>query len=203
MGSGQRRTERGGNDQCLSSLTATAHNPAHPAFPMLQSSTRKKPLRGSNATTATTRRCLSTPPKLRGSLETALEQTGQNQPPPADNRTPAQKLHDHVHAIEPHRPEEYREVPLAYRQFCAELLLPQNVASLVVNDALSTGKKADAATVLGERYADDLKAAKSLLQKAAHLPEGARIEPNTLSPHVLAQLAVWSRHLAKAQQSRP
>jgi hypothetical protein len=140
---------------------------------------------------------------LRTSVDTALAATGQNLEPPADNRTPAQKLHDHMHAIEPHRPEEYTALPATHREFASALSLPQNLATLVVKDALSGVQKTDASKVLGDRYELTLKDAKAVLQRAGHLPEGGRIEASQLSPHALAQLAVWGRHLAKAQASRP
>jgi hypothetical protein len=140
---------------------------------------------------------------LKANVDEALTATGQSLEPPADNRTPAQKLFDHVHAIEPHRPDEYRDVPATHREFASALSLPPNLASLVINDALSNGKTADAAKVLGDRYDAALKDAEAVLQRAAHLPEGGRIQAKDLSPHTLAQLAVWGRHLAKAQQSRP
>jgi hypothetical protein len=140
---------------------------------------------------------------LKASVDGALAATGQSLQPPSDNRTPAQKLFDHVHAIEPHRPDEYREIPPTHREFASALSLPPHIAKLVVSDALAGGKKADAAAVLGDRYDAALKDAEAVLQRAAHLPEGGRIQAKDLSPHTLAQLAVWGRHLAKAQQSRP
>ena len=112
-------------------------------------------------------------------------------------------MHDHVTATEPHRPDEYRDIPATHREFASALSLPPHIAKLVVSDALAGGKKADAAAVLGDRYEAALKDAEAVLQRAAHLPEGGRIKASQLSPHALAQIAVWGRHLAKAQQSRP
>jgi hypothetical protein len=72
-----------------------------------------------------------------------------------------------------------------------------------VKDALSSAPKQDASKVLGDRYDAALKDAEALLQRVAHLPEGGRIKASQLSPHALAQLAIWGRHLTKAQASRP
>ena len=140
---------------------------------------------------------------VRRTLTDALALTGQNLEPPIDNRTPAQKLFDHVDAIEPNRPDEYRDIPVTHREFASGLSVPPAIASLVVQDALSSAPKQDAGKVLGDRYEDMLKDVEAVLQRAAHLPEGGRVKASELSPHTLAQLAVWSRHLFKAQQSRP
>jgi hypothetical protein len=140
---------------------------------------------------------------LKASVDGALAATGQSLQPPADARSPAQRLHDHVHAIEPHQASEYRDIPATHREFASLLSLPQNLATLVVKDALSGAQKADAAQVLGDKYEGTLKDADALLQRVAHLPEQGRIKASQLSPHTLTQLAVWGRHLAKAQQSRP
>ena len=129
--------------------------------------------------------------------------TGQNQPPPVDARTPQQRLHDHTHAIEPHRPEAYTDLPATHREFAAALSLPPHVAKLVIDDAMSCGTKGDAAKVLGDRYAQTLKDAQAALDRASHLPTSGKIKATDLSPHALTQLAVWGRHLAKAQQTRP
>jgi hypothetical protein len=137
---------------------------------------------------------------LRRTLTEALAATGQDKEPAKDGRSPAQRLWDRQHAVEPHQPADYRDIPQAYQQFAAALLLPQHVAKLVVNDALSGGTKADAAKVLGEQT---LKDAEALLSRVAHLPDSAKVKASDLSPHVIAQLAVWHRHLTKAQQSRP
>jgi hypothetical protein len=117
---------------------------------------------------------------LKTSVDMALAATGQSLQPPADHRTPAQRLHDHMHAIEPHRPDEYRDLPATHREFASALSLPQNLATLVVKDALSEGKKADAATVLGDRYEQTLKDAEAVLHRAGHLPEGGRIKVRDL-----------------------
>jgi len=140
---------------------------------------------------------------LKASVDGALAATGQSLQPPADARSPAQRLHDHVHAIEPHQASEYRDIPATHREFASALSLPPNLASLVVKDALSGAQKADASKVLGDKYEGTLKDADALLQRVAHLPEQGRIKASQLSPHTLTQLAVWGRHLTKAQQSRP
>ena len=140
---------------------------------------------------------------LKASVDDALTTTGQSLQPPADNRTPAQRLHDHVHAIEPHRPDEYRDIPVTHREFASALSLPPHIAVLVVKDAPSSAQKPDASKVLGDKYEAMRRDAEAVLQRAAHLPEGGRIKTSDLSPHTLAQLAVWGRHLAKAQASRP
>jgi len=140
---------------------------------------------------------------LKASVDDALAGTGQTLQPPADTRTPAQKLFDHVHAIEPHQASEYRDIPATHREFASALSLRPHIASLVVKDALSSAQKPDASKVLGDSYEGMLKDAEALLQRVAHLPEGGRIKASQLSPHTLAQLAVWGRHLAKAQASRP
>jgi hypothetical protein len=108
---------------------------------------------------------------LKASVDGALAATGQTLQPPADARSPAQRLHDHMHAIEPHRPDEYRDLPATHREFASALSLPQNLASLVVKDALSGAQKADAAKVLGDKYEGTLKDAEAVLQRVAHLPD--------------------------------
>src|SRR5437588_1916875 len=111
---------------------------------------------------------------LKTTVDGALAATGQSLQPPADDRTPAQKLFDHVHAIEPHQASEYRDIPATHREFASALSLPPHIASLVVKDALSSGQKPDASKVLGDRYEDMLKDAEALLQRVAHLPERGR-----------------------------
>src|SRR5438477_5338234 len=74
---------------------------------------------------------------LKANVEGALAGTGQNLEPPADNRTPAQKLFDHMHAIEPHQASEYRDIPATHREFASALSLPPHIAKLVVSDALA------------------------------------------------------------------
>jgi|HubBroStandDraft_6_1064221.scaffolds.fasta_scaffold852770_2 hypothetical protein len=140
---------------------------------------------------------------LKASVDGALAATGQSLQPPADARSPAQRLHGHMHAIEPHQASEYRDLPATHREFASALSLPPNLATLVVKDALSGAQKADAAKVLGDKYEATLKDAEALLQRTAHLPEGGRIQAKNLSPHALVQLAIWQRHLNKAQQTRP
>jgi hypothetical protein len=77
-------------------------------------------------------------------LREALAATGQDREPPPDERSAAQRLHDQRLGVEPRTAEQYSDVPDAYRQFCAELLLPQHLARVIVDDALSSGEKADA-----------------------------------------------------------
>src|SRR6266550_9631619 len=98
---------------------------------------------------------------LRASLDNALAATGQDREPPQDERSAAQRLHDQRMGVTPRTADQYGDVPPTYRDFAAALSLPSDLARVVVNDALSSDNKGDAAAMLGDKYEDTLKAAQA------------------------------------------
>jgi hypothetical protein len=125
---------------------------------------------------------------LRASLTSALAATGQDQPPPADPRSEAQRLHDQHHSVTYGRD--------------GSIALPELLAAAITREANATPSNA-------EQVAQQLRAvgldplsvvadAKLALEKAGHA-----VKAEHLSAQVLAQLGVWGRHLRKHADSRP
>src|SRR5947207_3722461 len=102
---------------------------------------------------------------LRASLDNALAATGQDRAPPRDQRSAAQRLHDQRMGVTPRTADQYSDVPPDYRDFAAALSLPPDLARVIADDALSGDKKADPAAMLGDKYADTLKAAELALSR--------------------------------------
>src|SRR5437879_13267146 len=68
---------------------------------------------------------------LRASLDNALAATGQDRAPPPDERSAAQRLHDHRHAVVPRTPDQYADLPQEHQDFAAALSLPPALPRLI------------------------------------------------------------------------
>ncbi len=124
------------------------------------------------------------------------------QPPPADERSPAQHLHDQRYGVEPQSASGYtidgpQSAPAA--EALAAVSMPRWMAEPIGRDM--AGAPADPATVaaaLGDRYGALLADAKGLLARSA-----STIKAETLSAYALTQLSIWKSHLDRHNASRP
>src|SRR5438876_1065675 len=81
---------------------------------------------------------------LKASVENALAATGQDREPPADPRSPAQRLHDQRMGVTPRSADQYADLPQEHRDFAAALSLPPDLARVIANE-LSNGSAPDKA----------------------------------------------------------
>jgi hypothetical protein len=126
---------------------------------------------------------------LKATLEEALKATGQDQAPQADQRTPAQRLHDQQHGVS---------------------FAPSG--AVVLPDHLTTSMQRDAT----EQAPPDPEAVAQHLERAGHDPKavladakyaleraGSKVPVERLGAHALAQLALYGSHIKKHQATRP
>ena len=125
---------------------------------------------------------------LRATLDDALAATGQNQPPPGDPRSAAQRLHDQQRGV-------------VYGA-SGETMLPPHLSEVVKHDAASTApdpeKVAAHLARAGLNVETVLADAKFAIEKS-----GQGVKAEQLSAHALAQLAVWGAHLRAHAKTRP
>jgi hypothetical protein len=123
---------------------------------------------------------------LKVSVDKALRQSQQTLDRPADGRSEAQISWDRrmgVTVAADGKPQ-----------------LPSDLASAIERSAQEADPHEVAAALsnIGRSYKDDYTAAARLLQQV-----GGKIDPSKLSAATLANLAIWSNHLARHQQNRP
>jgi len=125
---------------------------------------------------------------LRATLDEALAATGQDQPPPVDPRSAAQRLHD-----------QQRGVAFG---LAGETPLPEQLAASIKHDAAGAAPNPEKVAAhlarAGLNVETVLADAKFAIEKS-----GQGIKPEQLGAHALAQLAVWGAHLRKHAASRP
>jgi hypothetical protein len=125
---------------------------------------------------------------LAAMLREGIAATGQDQPPPPDERTPAQRLHDQRFGVSS-APD-------------GRIKLPEALSAVIEREAADepTDRNAVAAQLAaaGMDPARVIADAQALLDKA-----GSPIRAAQLSPYSLAQLRVYAEHLRKHAASRP
>jgi hypothetical protein len=121
-------------------------------------------------------------------LREALEATGQDQPTPPDERTPAQRLHDQRFGVS--------------SALDGRIKLPGDLSAVIEREAADepTDRNAVAAqlAVAGMDAKRVIADAQTLLDKA-----GSPVRAAQLSAYSLAQLRVYAEHLRKHATSRP
>jgi hypothetical protein len=118
----------------------------------------------------------------------ALAATGQDQPPPPDERTPAQRLHDQRFGV----------------SFAPEgtVKLPGDLATVIERDA--EGEAPDPKAVAAQLAAAGMDPARVIADAQALLDKaGSPVKAAQLSAYSLAQLRVYAEHLRKHAASRP
>jgi hypothetical protein len=125
---------------------------------------------------------------LRATLDEALAATGQNQPPPGDPRSAAQRLHDQQRGV-------------VYGA-SGETMLPSHLSEVVKHDAAGTAPDPEKVAAYLVRAGLNVKTvladAKFAIEKS-----GQGVKAEQLSAHALAQLAVWGAHLRAHAKTRP
>jgi hypothetical protein len=155
---------------------------------------------------------------LRRTLTEALSATGQDQHPAADERTPAQRLHDRRLGVEPRKPGDYEiELPNGFRPaegqtgaaviattkgLLAALQVDPILGKALANDILSSKAEPDPVAVAqaldfaGIKYNEALANAQFALEHAAKgLGKPVSLKPTDLPTYSLAQLHHWAERL--------
>jgi hypothetical protein len=124
---------------------------------------------------------------LRATLDEALAATNY-QPPAADPRAPAQRLHDQQRGV-------------AFDP-AGNTVLPAQLGALVERDAAGKAPNPEQVAEHLDRAGLDPKA---VLADAAFALEkaGSGVKAEMLTAHCVAQLAVWAQHLRQHARTRP